>query len=538
MGDWVDQAVKTFIYGGGAAKYEGMGAAALGAFLTWARNGAGVPPAPWGIRLAEEQGGFVPFHVDAQAALDVLGVEAPEDMTCAQALDEALRRAVPEGRGAVSSADVLGAWADAIGFNDGIIDRLNECLSEALDSKLGLRAEDLAGAVRGLSAPEEAASRAAAGMAKEDDEGFKLAPLRSPDVLFSEGAPARRENPGWTPVEVSAELSGNDAILYNPGNPLTPYVAAFGYDPETNGWGQGDYHATLLEAYEDVHSTRLVDTGDPDVVGYTVFTRDDVADAVIRKFGLDGVDVDATVADAVEGAGHWFSDSLTEHGLESLDAFLPGKPVPEQPAPGEAERRYFFSRDHYLGLSDEEASEMLGLDDVEPAEDHEDELADLCWSDLDEEAGEISRAFEDRRFVAMATVGRWDGESSGFAGPYGDLGELLGDTGYDGVLKDCDIDSVWDEGGELWVRGVHHDGAATLRVRAVCEEQAEAFSEAMSWGGLAQAKRVWDEAGPAGAWDRVCGPAPTAGAGPSLTQTVALAQAAARGSAASASRKI
>lgn len=69
--------------------------------------------------------------------------------------------------------------------------------------------------------------------------------------------------------------------------------------------------------------------------------------------------------------------------------------------------------------------------------------------------------------LARGASQRWDGVSSGHT-YYDDFSSLVGDTGYYGLFKDCDIDLIWeDRDGDLHVEGVHHDGRVSVAVKAV-----------------------------------------------------------------------
>ncbi len=97
------------------------------------------------------------------------------------------------------------------------------------------------------------------------------------DLLLKQARLLARKNPSWHLVE----SCDTGAILHDPQNWLTPYVAAVGYDPETNDWSQGSYYATLLDAYNSAHRAHLIDIEGPEVVAESVFTRKDVADKIV-----------------------------------------------------------------------------------------------------------------------------------------------------------------------------------------------------------------------------------------------------------------
>ncbi len=65
-----------------------------------------------------------------------------------------------------------------------------------------------------------------------------------------------RKNENWhllehTEYEVTKPLRiGEYHFLHNPENPVTPFVAAYKYDADTNEWEQGHYFTTLSGALE------------------------------------------------------------------------------------------------------------------------------------------------------------------------------------------------------------------------------------------------------------------------------------------------
>lgn len=161
-----------------------------------------------------------------------------------------------------------------------------------------------------------------------------------------------------------------------------------------------------------------------------------------------------------------------------------------------------FDRDSYLELHDDPQTRF----DCAVAFDvPEDELtdrdlyyyvSDLEGSDLAEEVAAIERAFAEGAaaehpewggsytLMAKGSVERWNGVSRGH-GYYdgarrasgrdiGPFAQLLSDNGYYGVFRDCEIDSiVCDREGTVHVRGVHHDGAVEVAVRAAAADTQE-----------------------------------------------------------------
>ena len=544
---WVRGAASRYLAGAGAGP---QGEAAVRAFAEWLASGRDAPEPPGGLALAEEQGAYAPVYLDALSVLEVLGAEGAAGVDPARALDEALAALAPAGGPAPRARDVLEAWSDAASLRDDVVEAVEAQLPAAL-SRLGVDAAALGAALGGTGRAEGPAAEAGGGSRRPDERSVEdmrveLTPEQAralrglaagepgadPGALAALdaalAAPARR-NPGWEPVEVL----GTTAILHNPSDRVTPYVAADGYDPETNEWGAGQYRGTLLEAYQAAHGAHLIDVARGDVVAWSVLTHEDVREMLEAR----GAEADEGLVERIadEAAGP-VGDLMCERGWDALSEAVDGalsrregdgperpEPAPAHPGPGPAESagaegaqgapegggRWFFRSDDYVGLSDEEASELLGLEEVEPAISLYRELSELRDEVMDEECYSIDRVL-DAELAVRGAVSRWDGVTGGFAGPFPSMRALLLDTGRGGVFQDCEIDAVWDEGGALMARGVHHDGSVTVEVRPVTE----ALAEALAAGDVGAIREAWDAAPAARAWERLFGGCGGRGGGP------------------------
>lgn len=81
--------------------------------------------------------------------------------------------------------------------------------------------------------------------------------------------------------------------------------------------------------------------------------------------------------------------------------------------------------------------------------------------------------------IVSGTIERWDGARSGFS-VFKDLDDVL--NGEDSPFKDCEIRKVWDENGQLFIHGTHHDGGVTVELRQLSNKGAETYAllEALS----------------------------------------------------------
>lgn len=172
-----------------------------------------------------------------------------------------------------------------------------------------------------------------------------------------------------------------------------------------------------------------------------------------------------------------------------------------------------YDYDNYLSLPDDDnwVYEYAMANDISPRHVSYDDLCEQAAferdNDLEELACEVDARLAERvrelhpewggRVLVMATgvVQRWDGWRRGH-NYYGSFSDLLADTGREGVLADCHVDRVSEcRDGTLCVRGVHHDGAVEVAVRAVDPgtQQAEDDWDGPDEGRLALLQARWDE---------------------------------------------
>lgn len=162
-----------------------------------------------------------------------------------------------------------------------------------------------------------------------------------------------------------------------------------------------------------------------------------------------------------------------------------------------AEKYVLYDRGAYLDLIDDKEwlgdAERLWGRPLTPPE-LEREVDDVREHDLDDEVYNIGCSFDKRvkaahpewggyAIMASGSVGRWNGASVGH-NYYASFDDLIDDDGYDGIFKDCEIDSIWeDRSGTLHVDGVHHDGRVSVAVKAVPPDMEERESSMFKWNG-------------------------------------------------------
>lgn len=181
---------------------------------------------------------------------------------------------------------------------------------------------------------------------------------------------------------------------------------------------------------------------------------------------------------------------------------------------GDAEAFVLYDRQAVLALVDdpgfvEEVREGIWPGEGEPTEERVwDEAYERADLDLAEEVRSVSDRLDERvgnehpewgrsyLLMVRGTVGRWDGVSAGhnyYAGePARRSGtrrltpfeQLVSDTGWDGLFRDCEIDRIWeDRGGTVHVEGVHHDGRVEVACRAVGPDTEQDELDSRDWDG-------------------------------------------------------
>lgn len=156
-----------------------------------------------------------------------------------------------------------------------------------------------------------------------------------------------------------------------------------------------------------------------------------------------------------------------------------------------AVKRSVYDRDWYYSdeCADEAEESLRNRLDGEDATDDEvfNEQMRLMESDEEHELTELHRFMDGERcessgyrnpyggneIIAGGSSRRWDGESNGFFASK----DLDGVLSWDGVFKDCELASIRDVNGSLYIEGTHHDGGVLLEVRQLSNEGQKVWDE-------------------------------------------------------------
>lgn len=88
--------------------------------------------------------------------------------------------------------------------------------------------------------------------------------------------------------------------------------------------------------------------------------------------------------------------------------------------------------------------------------------------------------------LAFGTHGLWNGTVQGYTEAH-NMEDLLFQT-----FKDCELDSIYDEDGDLHIEGHHHDGRVEVAIRQLTdagEEAWEGWKECETPGGI---EKIWN----------------------------------------------
>lgn len=311
---------------------------------------------------------------------------------------------------------------------------------------------------------------------------------------------------------------GADALLFRRGESLREFVVAHNFNEETGRWSHGSYHSDLTAAVAELgHARRLTSIDVPDEYLVALVTPE----IVESETGLRGEDAAAVAASACMNLSA--SDGLVELVSDQIDA--EARTFMETAA---RERDVLFDRDRDLALADDEGyrAELEAHLDAAPGSIGYDLAARWAYSEMQEDLAEtvaqVSELFSGAvsaerpewrgsyELMARGSIERWDSTAQGHsyysADPRSGRGPfeaLIDDDGEFGLFKDCEIDMIWAApDGTINVRGVHHDGAVEVSVRAVAPGTEEREGELLEWNGFpkdevayaAFIEQAWDDA--------------------------------------------
>lgn len=476
-------------------------------FVEWVLSPPDAPTPPGGLRILESQGSYVPFTLDAQSIPAFLGLED-------ELADDQISRSVETATGH-SLDDLLAAWSDAIDdLTDGDAARLatdagsvrSRGLDEALD-KLGSTRSTLRYACRAVALRDaELAQAALDGPPRIASETLG----HSTDAIQNRDARAAwvAACPGFGRWLVSCESVADDE------SPTGESFDLDAWNPLPNGtiepmgiggqfWGYMSAH----EAFKDPSTTLCPDEAAPSQTEF--FEMPFGAFSAALDDGLEALQAIAAQAQSEQPSCQWANETaaMIDETLASSDRPLPPAPHPSdlfgpgwavqeknrvirEGAEDSVQEHVYYDVGYYCDLYDE---------------DEAGELSEAMQEDLQMLAGEIDRclgqAFPDAELWVRGSIGRWDGTSRGFSGPYTSFADLISDTGINGVFRDCDIDRIWETpDGSLHISGAHHDGRVEVEARVASHEVGERFTNAAEEGNGKEMIRAWNAMEEPGMW--------------------------------------
>ena len=274
-------------------------------------------------------------------------------------------------------------------------------------------------------------------------------------------------------------------------------------------WGYMSAH----EAFKDPSTTLCPDEAAPSRTEFFEMPFDAFSAAL--DDGLEALREIAAQAQSERPTCQWANEAaaMIDETLASSDRPLPPVPhpsdrlEPEQAMPKEShlltgkdrsiegarsniQEHVYYDANYYCDLYDE---------------DEADEFSEAMQEDLQMLTGEIDRylgqAFPNADLWVRGSVGRWDGTSRGFSGPYASFADLVSDTGMHGVFRDCDIDRIWETSdGSLHISGAHHDGCVEVEARVASYEVGERFTNAAQKSDGKEMIRAWNAMEEPGMW--------------------------------------
>lgn len=153
---------------------------------------------------------------------------------------------------------------------------------------------------------------------------------------------------------------------------------------------------------------------------------------------------------------------------------------------------------YYGGSGKELALETLEANEI--TEVTEQQLFELSMflrdEDLDYEIQHLISWFDGNKSKAHSAAGnhilvagsasRWNGSSTGI-NIYSDFESAIDTSparfGSENIFADCEFDKIWEEDGQLFISGSHHDGSVSVEIRQLSEEGEKLFFEVSDCNG-------------------------------------------------------
>ena len=125
-----------------------------------------------------------------------------------------------------------------------------------------------------------------------------------------------------------------------------------------------------------------------------------------------------------------------------------------------------------------DAKEMLEANGIEDPCERQiwDEIYEMDAEYWEDEKGNLREIFDNGKFLAVGTCGRWNGN---FAGGF------IFDSfaGLMSHFSDCDYIKLRDENGHFYIQGSHHDGTHSVEIKRITQKGNDYYENwNFNWG--------------------------------------------------------
>lgn len=84
--------------------------------------------------------------------------------------------------------------------------------------------------------------------------------------------------------------------------------------------------------------------------------------------------------------------------------------------------------------------------------------------------------------LVAGSASRWNGSSTGI-NIYPDFKSAIDTSpvrfGYENIFADCEFNKIWEEDGQLFISGAHHDGSVSVEIRQLSNEGEKVLCETL-----------------------------------------------------------